>query len=400
MRAMLFLLSVAIAYGSAYPFDFHIAPITPQMLHALFNDWDDHQELADVAANISMFVPFGFLAGRIAFKARPKLLRLIAFLGAGIIFATALQVMQFWIPERVASLNDVVLNTLGIVSGAALAMLSMVPIRQSATADLNLDLAPLLLAAAWFAYRLFPYVPTLDFQSIKDNLKPLLFDWQVDPGKVLRDAIAWPIIGLIARDALNARHQLSILLFPALLAADFCIEILILRNGLTFSDAVAAVAATAIWYGWVMWSRRPEGILAAAMATTIIMLALSPFEWRAEPASISLVPFKAYFSGSFLFGLLVLLEKTFLYGSLIWLLQRAGYRLLLATSVTAVLCGMLEFAQIFFSQHSPDLGDPLHALLLGLQFHLLAGGSMVQLPARRQTNAAADRTRPILQEAE
>ena len=63
---------------------------------------------------------------------------------------------------------------------------------------------------------------------------------------------------------------------------------------------------------------------------------------------------------------LALLQKTFLYSSLVFLLRELGLSWLKAALLTGLLLLLIEAAQIYFSGHTPEITDPLLVLLCAL----------------------------------
>ena len=63
---------------------------------------------------------------------------------------------------------------------------------------------------------------------------------------------------------------------------------------------------------------------------------------------------------------LALLQKTFLYSSLIFLLRELGLSWLKATLLTGFLLSLIEAAQIYFGGHTPEITDPLLVILFAL----------------------------------
>src|SRR5690606_34705470 len=112
----------------------------------------------------------------------------------GLLLAIGLQIVQFWIAGRVPAMADAGLNLCGILAGIAMAL----PFRrhhrrEPAKGDLlrsHLSI-PMVLIALWIAYRWFPLVPSLDLQHLKDGLKPLLRNPDVEIVRVFHDAVAW-----------------------------------------------------------------------------------------------------------------------------------------------------------------------------------------------------------------
>lgn len=72
-----------------------------------------------VAANILLYMPWGFLA-YIALDApgRPRLRTYAATLAGGIVFAVAVEIWQVSLPSPIATVSDAVANVAGVAAGA------------------------------------------------------------------------------------------------------------------------------------------------------------------------------------------------------------------------------------------------------------------------------------------
>jgi hypothetical protein len=73
------------------------------------------------------------------------------------------------------------------------------------------------------------------------------------------------------------------------------------------------------------------------------------------------VAFGGFLRAPWDFGLLTLLQKFFWYGSAVWLLRAAGWRLARAVIVLAVLLGAIEVIQIYLPRRVAEITDPLLA---------------------------------------
>jgi VanZ family protein len=62
----------------------------------------------------------------------------------------------------------------------------------------------------------------------------------------------------------------------------------------------------------------------------------------------------------------------FTYGSLLWLLTRAGFSLASATIVSAALVFALRYAQVYLPGRSAEITDVVMVLVLALVMKLLA----------------------------
>lgn len=108
------------------------------------------------------------------------------------------------------------------------------------------------------------------------------------------------------------------------------------------------------------------------------MAGLAPFELRPAPVAFEWLPFRGFLGGSMLADVSSLLEKFFNYGALIWLLGAGGIaagRVPVAVSVAAVvgLTAGLEVAQTVIVGRTPEITDPLLALLIGVAVRLWRG---------------------------
>ena len=64
--------------------------------------------------------------------------------------------------------------------------------------------------------------------------------------------------------------------------------------------------------------------------------------------------------------MLTFLRKCFWYGSAIWLLRAAGWRLVRAAVAVALLLGAIEVIQIHLPGRVAEITDPLLALILAV----------------------------------
>jgi VanZ family protein len=76
--------------------------------------------IRDVFVNFAGFVPFGFLVAAILYRLRsPRRHAVAVALAAGFAISLGIEVAQSWMPSRSSSLLDLVMNTAGTASGAA-----------------------------------------------------------------------------------------------------------------------------------------------------------------------------------------------------------------------------------------------------------------------------------------
>ena len=87
-------------------------PISTQILSLI---------LVPIIGNILLFLPWGFLAF-ISFYTvdRPTVQTYVLTILLGLTFSAAIEAWQYFLPTRVADINDIIWNTAGTVAGAIL----------------------------------------------------------------------------------------------------------------------------------------------------------------------------------------------------------------------------------------------------------------------------------------
>ena len=119
------MLTVIIAgksYGKIDPIPFedlrHLAhriaqrPISTQILSVI---------VVPIIGNILLFVPWGFFAFIALYTIeRPTIQIYVLTILLGLTFSTAIEAWQYFLPTRVADINDIIWNTAGTIAGAIL----------------------------------------------------------------------------------------------------------------------------------------------------------------------------------------------------------------------------------------------------------------------------------------
>ena len=77
--------------------------------------------LVPIIANILLFIPFGFLLFIALYTVeRPTMQTYVLTLLIGFTFTCGIEAWQYFLPSRVADINDVIWNTTGTLAGAIL----------------------------------------------------------------------------------------------------------------------------------------------------------------------------------------------------------------------------------------------------------------------------------------
>lgn len=364
----LFILALAgIVYGSLYPFDFVGRPVSAglalaQLIPESRVDWG----AGNVLANVVLFIPYG-LFGALALRPLSLPVQWAVLLVTGGLVATGLQVAQLWLPARVPDLADAAINMLGLGVGGALAALpwGRWSTGQSSRADAMLIL-PGLLIASWVAYKWFPFVPTLDWYTIKQALKPLLVEPRFEWLAVLRNFVAWLVLAELWRDCRLSRPWLWVFVPVVALAPAGIAD-----NPLALDSVVGTALALPAWLLLARCTARPEAPLLFLLTALVVVQGLHPFTWG--PSSFEWLPFRGFLTGSMAANLLSLLFKLYLYGSLVWLMFLATRALSVALVGPVFVVGLVEVAQTQVAGRFAEITDPLLCVLIWSVLRLVRG---------------------------
>ncbi len=353
----------AIAYGSLYPFDFRFGELDGSNFDAFLRSGRAQSGRGDLLGNVILFVPFG-LIGTITTKDwRQAFWRMILVLLAAAIFAAGLQFVQLYLPSRTAALNDVFWNLLGTAVGCLGGIVLSKYARRWLREGRGLQLVPLFLLGCWAALRLNPFVPSIDFQAIKNSLKPLLLHPEISVVGVVVNVASW-LVAAFMLQRLGVQRLFGLKL-ALIIIATLALEVLIVDNAVTGSNVLGAGIAWILAL-IILAPRRPAPVvLAMLVIAALVFQGLGPFVLRPETATFGWIPFSGFLNGSMHHNTLVIVEKTFLYGVLIYLLHSVGLDWVRGSLITAAILASIEIAQLFFVHHTPEITDPLLAVLLG-----------------------------------
>lgn len=367
MKSVFFIIGLLIIYGSLYPFNFHAAPagIWVEFLAS----WRAFTGHGDALSNILLFAPFGYF-GVLAYGRRGWLIV------AALVLAVGVQMLQVYLPGRDANLQDVFWNMLGVVLGAGLTLLPW--LRFSTVGDVR-DRgisAALLLIGCWLAYRLMPFVPSLDWQLWKDSLKPLLLHPQLSLIGLLHDAVAWAVVASLWPQVCRCRKAGLWLL--VLVGGVFALEVLMVRNTVSANNVLGALLGVGLWSLWLSRGRSGRVILVLLLMLSLLLSGLAPFQWRPLPGGFHWLPFRGFLGGSMMINISVVFEKGFFYGALILLLQQESGRFRFAAVTTVLLTLFIEIGQLFVYGHTAEITDPILALLIAMALKAVSTESQVR----------------------
>jgi len=375
-----------ILYGSLFPFRF------TSLGDVGFNELLESLRFqrtsrGDLVANLLLYMPLG-LCLVLAWPARwRRLTALMWTLIAGTALSVTVELLQVYASSRVSSITDIVINAIGTLAGGLVAIGYLelgTTLRIPGLAAGRPEPVPLGVLLLWLAFRLAPFVPTIDWQKYKDAIKPLFIDPEIGALDTFRYLVGWLIVGYTVRQLWRREYALSAML--VIVGIVLAGRIVVVGKVLVAPELVALLACIPLAAVFVaIPDRRRIALLAVLLAATIVMQGLEPFELLSQAQQFSWVPFKNSLSDSLEVNYSVLLEKCFWYFSLVWLLARRGWGIAGSALATAGLLGAIEAAQLWLPGRSAEITDPLLAVIAGALLALLGASpaGSIRLPSHR-----------------
>lgn len=365
MRYLFFSSVFLIVYGSLYPFDFSLSALSGNAVERFLYEWSLFSSRGDQLGNIGLFVPYGFLGILCLGNRRNPVGAILALTIFGLVVAFWVQVMQLVLPSRDAAIGDVVWNLAGIGIGMLLAWPKRV---REAVLEQSVgqpQLTVILFLGCWLIVELAPFVPSIDFQSFKNSLKPLWQEASFSILSFLRAAAAWTMIGYIAVRALSPGTAVP--LFALAMCGTLLAKIVIVDNAITLADVAAVAVAFFGARSLQALGTRGSAFLLWFIAGYLIVAGLSPFSFHGAQ-EFQWLPFAGSLGGSMLLNLKALAAKVFFISALVYLALDCGYRLKRIVIVLATGLLALEIAQVWVGSHTPEITDSVLALAVGAAF--------------------------------
>lgn len=349
------------------------APATVAMDY-LLHSWPrdiDPRLAVDALLNMLIYVPLGWL-GYLSLAGVPRAIRLAVAIGFGCALSFTVELAQFYLAGRVTSLLDVASNTCGTamgVFGAQVLDALLARVLARWREPLARERAAVVLILCWLSYHLFPFVPSIGFYKLAVRLRAMLaVTAPALPVEVLSGTAEWLAAGVLLRSIAGTESPALLVALLAVLPA----RLLIVHQQLTLAEVVGALLGVALTFA--LWRRRREVRTAAVLLlVSLVISGLAPFHFSDTAAPFSWRPFHASFStANWEPAGIVLLRKVFRYGAFLWLASRCGLRLRWSAVLLSVLLLAMEVAQTHLPGRTPEITDPILALLLGFALRLLA----------------------------
>jgi hypothetical protein len=144
-----------------------------------------------------------------------------------------------------------------------------------------------------------------------------------------------------------------------------------------------------LWFAFGVSVRLRVLASALLLGTYVVALRLEPFQFRAEGGAFGWIPFMGFMNGSINVDVMSFLEKFFLYGSLVWLLDRTGFRLRTSTICVAAILFATSWAETHLPGRSAEITDALMAVATGGIIALVRTDTGEAIPSVEQERAAS-----------
>lgn len=384
-RGLTLLLVVLIAHGSIYPWHFVAPASVADAFAGLMAQRQWWSNTSDVLENIALFVPLGAVWAASRAAARDTSAADWILMAAGSIgFALALQVIQLWLPERHPQLSDVLWNALGQAFGVGLGFVLRAPLGALAATP-GLPRAAMAPVVLWVALELFPFAPTLDWQHVKDALKPLLRDPAWSWRSAFDAALGLLVVAQLVREVRRRALWIVVLVGIAVLSKPVV-------TGLAYSPghvagwALGALLAPLVWRLPAHRSG-PLAIIVALLWFTID--ALRPFDLAEHANRFHWMPFEAALQGSTMANLAALGHDLFWLGAVMVLAREQGARPAPLAIGLGVWALMLEAVQTLIPNRVPDVTVALLPLAWWVGLRSVAPPAPASRPARRRRHRQA-----------
>ena len=340
-------------------------------MNALLSSWTATPGRGDFIANVLLYMPLGCF-GVLSLPRRLRVRFFIVIIG-GTLLSVIMELAQYFDPGRTTAATDVYANSAGTILGSLGAILISRPWRVPLMTGFSPKPIPVALIAAWAGYRLYPYVPTIDLHKYWNALKPIVLYPVLSFEALYRHTTIWLTIFALIGALVEQRGAapLSILFCVFILTA----RVLVVGTILSVSEVMgAAVAICLLPLLLYLSNRRRATALFALLGVAVIIDRLQPFEFAPIARDFGWLPFRSLMGGSIAVNVMALFEKSFLYGSLIYLFTEAGGRLPTAAFIVGLTLFATSCAQMYLPDRSAEITDVIIALLLAGGFALVREG--------------------------
>ena len=362
---LLTVIAFLIVYGSLYPFSFATVEGAGP-LELLKTMSFSRTTRSDSAANVLLYLPLGACLTWLLVARLGGLLAAILATLVGAVLSFAIEYAQLYETRRVASLFDLLFNTIGAFVGAWIALAIAATGRRlhaSPLAGLLRHPVASALLFSWICYRLAPFVPVLDPDKWAGAFQPLAGDDWWSLAAIFPHALAWLVLMPICERLAPGRRASLVATAMAIVLAG---RVLFAGMTLEAGEIAGMAIAFGLWYPLShLPAERAASLVAAGLVALIAIQGLAPFDFRVSQGRFAFVPFVESLSQYRAANLTDMFLRCFHDGALVWLFARGGLPILAATAMGAGLIFSIELLQTWLPGHRAEITDPLLALAAG-----------------------------------
>jgi VanZ family protein len=377
-----------ILHGSLFPYHFVAPPGGIGPVATLFASWKElGTSYGDIVANVLLYMPLGFFMALAI--GRGRIVRILFVTMAGLVLCTTVELAQYYDVGRDDTMSDVYFNTLGSTLGATGAVLLGGLGRYLRLAGIAFKPMSVLLLAAMLGYHLYPYVPTIDLHKYYNALRPLIIAPHAAPYDILRYFALWLTTCCLIGSLVGSARSLAVAVL--FIAVVFAAKVAIVELIVTPAETIGAAMALVLWLVVGRWTRPAMLLTAAVLCLSVVLGRLQPFQFLPEPRPFGWLPFQGFLGGSIAINTMAMLEKFFLYGSLVWLIAEALLPLWLATLSVALTLFVTSVAETYLPDRSAEITDAVMVLIIGFIMQALRPPELRRSrPSRRQPARSAE----------
>jgi len=367
LKRILLIVIALILYGSLFPWDFSWRELPESPLWMLLASWEAPSlalsSVRDIVVNVALYLPLGMFAFLAFSERRRAWVAGAVTLLVALVLSSSVEMLQLYDRGRQCSALDVVTNVTGAAAGIALAILFGEVLRRTLSSRLTEDLThpsgALLLVYCWLGWQVFPVFPTFSLFALRHKLAALAAAPSVSPLAFFSSLVQWLAVARLL-EAITGRRRLRAIMTALLLLLP--LRLLIAGRTFTWPELAGACAACLV----LRWIEGRTMLVAGLFVLALALRGASPFYLRTSAAPFCWIPFQAFLQSDWISGFRVFLEKSFWYGTAVWLIRGAGVNLLPATTGVCLLLAAIEAVQVNLPGRTPEITDPILAAIMAL----------------------------------
>ena len=367
-----------LVYGTLYPLTgWHSPGQNP--LFMIFQQELKIRPNPDTLTNVLVYMPLGVLLMRVLGIRYSMYLAALITIAASGLLSFCLEYIQAFLPGRVSSLRDLVLNTAGAAAGAILAIAfrgqsrlghALLKLRGEYVIPGKLANLGLLVLGLWALSQLTPLVPSIDIDNLRHGLKPLWHTLQdistFNPAQMLVYIFSVTGLGLLCITLLKPDRQ-PVMLFLGFIAAVLLLKLPVVIRQISLEAISGAALGLSIFF---VARKLPVKLLLSTAALAIIAAVITE-SLRASTGHaggthvFNWIPFRGHLTNN-LIGIADILGGLWPFFALgyIALYTRPQHPRLVASAYALAIFAcvfMLEWKQQYITGRSADITDAIIA---------------------------------------